>query len=40
MDTCKLVAGYLDFLAEKYPATKFVSIVGDKVRGGAMQIFR
>lgn len=31
MDTCKLLAGYLDTLAEKYPSTKFVSIVGDKV---------
>lgn len=30
MDTCKLLAGYLDILAEKYPSTKFVSIVGDK----------
>lgn len=30
METCRLVAGYLDTLAAKYPATKFVSIVGDK----------
>ncbi|PWN52165.1 thioredoxin-like protein [Violaceomyces palustris] len=30
MDTCRLVAKYLDTLAAKYPATKFVSIVGDK----------
>ncbi|EPQ26434.1 uncharacterized protein PFL1_06082 [Pseudozyma flocculosa PF-1] len=30
MDTCRLLAGYLDTLAAKYPGTKFVSIVGDK----------
>ncbi|KAN0061949.1 Proteolipid protein 2 [Thecaphora frezii] len=30
IDTCRLVAGYLDTLAAKYPGTKFVSIVGDK----------
>lgn len=31
MDTCELVAKYLDTLAAKYPMTKFVSIIGDKV---------
>jgi len=31
MDTCQLLTGYLDTLAAKFPATKFVSIVGDKV---------
>lgn len=30
IDTCRLLAGYLDTLAVKYPATKFVSIVGDQ----------
>ena len=30
MDTSKLLAGYLDTLAEKYPSTKFVSIVGSQ----------
>ncbi|KAJ1571087.1 hypothetical protein NDA11_007694 [Ustilago hordei] len=30
IDTCRLLAGYLDTLAAKYPATKFVSIVGDQ----------
>lgn len=30
LEECKLVSGYLDILAIKYPATKFVSIVGDK----------
>ena len=30
VDTCRLLAGYLDTLAAKYPATKFVSIVGDQ----------
>ncbi|UZJ54731.1 hypothetical protein CBS101457_004051 [Exobasidium rhododendri] len=30
MDTCQLLAGYLDTLAAKYPSTKFVSIIGDK----------
>lgn len=30
METCRLLAGYLDTLAAKYPASKFVSIVGDK----------
>lgn len=30
MDTCQLLAGYLDTLAAKHPATKFVSIVGDQ----------
>lgn len=30
MDTCRLLSGYLDTLAAKYPATKFVSIVGDQ----------
>lgn len=31
METCQLLSGYLDTLAAKYPSTKFVSIVGDKV---------
>lgn len=31
METCRLLSGYLDRLAAKYPSTKFVSIVGDKV---------
>jgi len=31
METCQLLAGFLDTLAAKYPSTKFVSIVGDKV---------
>lgn len=30
MDTCKLVSKYLDTLAERHPATKFVSIVGSQ----------
>lgn len=30
LETCRLLAGFLDTLAAKYPATKFVSIVGDK----------
>ena len=30
MDTSKLLAGYLDTLAAKHPATKFVSIVGSQ----------
>ncbi|SPO20288.1 related to phosducin homolog, likely to be involved in regulation of pheromone response [Ustilago trichophora] len=30
LDTCRLLAGYLNTLAAKYPATKFVSIVGDQ----------
>ncbi|TKY90833.1 hypothetical protein EX895_000831 [Sporisorium graminicola] len=30
IDTCRLLAGYLDTLAAKYPSTKFVSIVGDQ----------
>lgn len=30
IETCRLLAGYLDTLAAKYPATKFVSIVGDQ----------
>ncbi|KAE8219661.1 hypothetical protein CF319_g6684 [Tilletia indica] len=30
LETCKLLAGYLDTIAGKNPATKFVSIVGDK----------
>lgn len=30
METCRLLAGYLDTLAAKYPASKFVSIVGDQ----------
>lgn len=30
VDECRLLAGYLDRLAAKYPATKFVSIVGDQ----------
>ncbi|KDN47525.1 thioredoxin-like protein [Tilletiaria anomala UBC 951] len=30
MDTCDLLAGYLETLAAKYPSSKFVSIVGDK----------
>lgn len=28
METCQLVSGYLDTLAERHPATKFVSIIG------------
>lgn len=31
METCQLLRGYLDTLAARYPRTKFVSIVGDKV---------
>ncbi|PWZ01399.1 thioredoxin-like protein [Testicularia cyperi] len=30
LETCRLLAGYLDTLAAKYPSTKFVSIVGDQ----------
>lgn len=30
MDTCKLLGGYLDTLAAKYPSTKFVSIIGNQ----------
>lgn len=30
METCNLLAKYLDTLAAKYPSSKFVSIVGDK----------
>ncbi|PWN31457.1 thioredoxin-like protein [Meira miltonrushii] len=30
LETCRLLSGFLDTLAAKYPATKFVSIVGDK----------
>ena len=30
IEECRLLAGYLDTLAAKYPTTKFVSIVGDK----------
>ena len=30
IDQCRLLKGYLDTLAAKYPATKFVSIVGDQ----------
>lgn len=30
LETCRLLAGFLDTLAAKYPSTKFVSIVGDK----------
>ncbi|EST06538.1 Phosducin, thioredoxin-like domain protein [Kalmanozyma brasiliensis GHG001] len=30
IDTCRLLASFLDTLAAKYPATKFVSIVGDQ----------
>lgn len=30
IDECRLLAGYLDQLAAKHPATKFVSIVGDQ----------
>ncbi|CEH14681.1 Conserved phosducin-like protein [Ceraceosorus bombacis] len=30
MPTCELLKGYLNTLAERYPATKFVSIVGAK----------
>ncbi|CAD6915590.1 unnamed protein product [Tilletia controversa] len=31
LELCKLLGGYLDTIASKNPATKFVSIVGDKV---------
>lgn len=30
VEECRLLSGYLDRLAEKYPATKFVSIIGDQ----------
>lgn len=30
IEECRLLSGYLDRLASKYPATKFVSIVGDQ----------
>lgn len=30
IEECRLLAGYLDRLAAKYPATKFVSIIGDQ----------
>ncbi|WFD35625.1 Proteolipid protein 2 [Malassezia cuniculi] len=30
MDTCRLVSGYLDTLAARYPASKFVSIIGSQ----------
>lgn len=30
IDTCRLLAGYLDTLAAKYASTKFVSIIGDQ----------
>ena len=30
METCKLMSGFLDTLAERYPATKFVSIIGSQ----------
>lgn len=30
IEECRLLSGYLDRLAAKYPATKFVSIIGDQ----------
>lgn len=32
MDVCRLLSGYLDTLASRYGATKFVSIIGTQVR--------
>lgn len=32
MDTSRLLGGYLDTLAGRFPATKFVSIAGKQVR--------
>lgn len=40
LEECRLVSGFLDTLAAKYPTTKFVSIVGNKVRNLAVAMSR